>query len=83
MELLSIIIGSLLGGGHMEKDGNGCRFVFYQEKSHGEYLLWLHNKLYKLGYCKMKIPAIQTKLSIKGELRYVYRFRTFTYSSFN
>ena len=82
-ELLSILIGSLLGDGHMEKDGNGCRFAFYQEKSHGEYLLWLHQQLYNLGYCKLKIPAIQTRTSINGELRYFYRFRTFTYSSFN
>ena len=82
-ELLSILVGSLLGEGHMEKDGNGCRFAFYQEKSHGEYLLWLHKRLYNLGYCKMKIPAIQTRTTITGELRYYYRFRTFTYSSFN
>lgn len=67
----------------MERDGNGSRFCFQQEKSHGEYLLWLHNTLYQLGYCKEDIPKINTTLSSTGKLRYYYRFITFTYSSFN
>jgi hypothetical protein len=37
--ILSILVGSLLGDGTMEKDGKGSRFAFYQEKTHGEYLL--------------------------------------------
>lgn len=83
LNLLSILIGSLLGDGHMEKDGNGSRFAFYQSKKNGEYLLWLHKRLFELGYCKRELPLIQTRLNLKGELRYYYRFRTFTYSSFN
>ena len=39
LDILSILIGSLLGDGHMEKDGNGYRFAFYQSKVNGEYLL--------------------------------------------
>jgi len=83
IDLLSVLIGSLLGDGHMEKDGNGSRFSFYQSKNHGEYLLWLHKRLFELGYCKKELPLIQTRLDYKGELYYFYRFRTFTYSSFN
>lgn len=67
----------------MEKDGNGSRFVFYQGKNNGEYLLWLHQRLFELGYCKQGLPLIQTRPNHKGELCYYYRFRTFTYSSFN
>ncbi len=67
----------------MERDGKGSRFAFYQEKTHGEYLLWLHKTISSLGYCKKEIPLIQTRHGINGELRYIFRFRTFTYSSFN
>lgn len=67
----------------MEKDGNGSRFAFYQEKYNGEYLLWLHQIISSLGYCKSQIPIIQTRQGINGELRYIYRFRTYTHSSFN
>jgi hypothetical protein len=38
-EILCILIGSLLGDGTMEKDGNGSRFCFYQKGEHIEYIL--------------------------------------------
>jgi hypothetical protein len=85
IDVLSILIGSLLGEGHMEKDneGFGSRFTFFQSKCNGEYLLWLYSCLSKLGYCKKEIPLIRTKISNNNELRYYYRFRTYTFSSFN
>jgi hypothetical protein len=39
INILSVIIGCMLGDSSMEKDGNGFRFCFYQKKIHGEYLL--------------------------------------------
>jgi hypothetical protein len=85
IDVLSILIGSLLGDGNMEKDkdGYGSRFAFYQSKCNGEYLLWLHSCLSKLGYCKKEIPLIKTKIYNNNELRYYYRFTTYTFSSFN
>jgi hypothetical protein len=82
-EIICILIGSLLGDGSMEKDGNGSRFAFYQEKTNGEYLLWLHQVISSLGYCKPEIPVIQTRKGTNGQIHYIYRFRTYTYSSFN
>lgn len=83
IDVISILIGSLLGDATMEKDGNGSRFAFYQEKSHGEYLLWLHKTLFELGYCTSVIPSISSRVGVNDNIRYYYRFRTFTYSSFN
>jgi hypothetical protein len=86
-DILSILIGSLLGDGTMEKSTNGSRFVFYQAKVNGEYLLWLHNVISNLGYAKKEIPRIYSRkgspLVGLDEIRYYYRFRTFTYSSFD
>ena len=82
--ILSIIIGSLLGDGTMERYGNGSRFAFYQSKAHGEYLLWLHQTISSLGYAKTELPKLSSRVGLKkGEFRYYYRFRTFTFSSFN
>jgi ubiquinol-cytochrome c reductase cytochrome b subunit len=81
-EVLCILIGSLLGDGHIEKDGNGSRFCFYQKGEHIEYILWLHSILFKCGYCKENKPQIQSRI-INGKLSYYCRFQTFTYSSFN
>lgn len=51
-EVLCILMGSLLGDGHKEKDGNGSIFCFYQKGEHIDYVLWLHSILFKHGYCK-------------------------------
>ncbi len=85
--ILSILIGSLLGDGHMERDGNGSRFSFYQAKVNGEYLLWLHKSISELGYAKIEIPQMfcyaHKKGLLENEIRYYFRFRSFTYTSFN
>lgn len=81
-EVLSLIIGSLLGDGHMEKDALGSRLCFYQKGEHAEYVLWLHSFLLKRGYCKQDTPKIHSRI-IHGKLHYYCRFRSFTYSSLN
>lgn len=86
-DILSLIIGSLLGDGSMEKSTNGSRFVYYQAKVNGEYLLWLHQVISSLGYAKKELPILYSRKgsTLVGidEIRYYYRFRTFTYSSFD
>jgi|ERR1700677_1807616 len=83
IDILNIIIGSLLGDGTMEKDGFGSRFAYYQSKINGEYLLWLHQIISVIGYCKEDLPIIQQRKGLEGKIGYFYRFRTYTYSSFN
>jgi len=77
-DVLSIIFGSLLGDGHAERRlaGTGTRITFYQESSHIEYLLYLHNLLSNLGYCNPKIPIVGTRLGIGGKVRKTIRFGT-------
>lgn len=84
-DILSIIFGSLLGDGHAEKRANGIgtRISFFQEDIHVEYLLSLHKILACSGYCNPKIPVIMQRLGVKGKLRKVIRFSTWTYTSFN
>lgn len=83
INLLSILIGSLLGDASAEKHGNGTRIAFYQEDSHSAYLLWFHHYLAELGYCNGTIPKLVKRLGLKGKSRTIIRFKTFTYSSFN
>lgn len=84
-DVISIIFGSLLGDAHAEKrsGGAGTRFSFFQEAVHVEYLLYLHKILSELGYCNPKVPVITSRLGIKGKVRKIIRFSTWTYTSFN
>lgn len=83
IDILSIIFGSLLGDGYGEKHGNGTRICFNQEGSHKEYLLWLHKLISDLTYSNTIIPKLTKRLGNKGKIRYIIRFKTYTYSSFN
>lgn len=84
-DILHIIYGSLLGDASAEKrkGGKGTRIVFYQESSHDNYLLFLHNLIANLGYCNTNIPKIKTRISNKGKIRKFIRFSTWTYDQFN
>jgi ubiquinol-cytochrome c reductase cytochrome b subunit len=84
-DIISIIFGSLLGYGYGEKRllGVGTRFIFYQEASHVNYLMFLHKFFSELGYCDSNLPVITTRLSNKGKIRKVARFSTWSYTSFN
>jgi ubiquinol-cytochrome c reductase cytochrome b subunit len=82
-EILSILIGSLLGETIAEKHGNGTRFCFQQEHLNSHYMLWFHNYLNEKGYCKNIIPEITTRLGKNGKIRYISKFKTYTFTSFN
>jgi ubiquinol-cytochrome c reductase cytochrome b subunit len=84
-DILSILFGSLLGDAHGEKrlKGQGTRFSFFQEDSHVEYIYFLHKLISDFGYCNPKIPIVSYRLGVKGKLRKIVRFSTWTYTSFN
>jgi ubiquinol-cytochrome c reductase cytochrome b subunit len=83
LNILSVLIGSLLGDSSAEKHGEGTRFCFQQEHSNNAYLLWLHRQVADLGYCNIVTPNILTRLGKGGKVRQLSRFKTFTYASFN
>lgn len=77
-----IIVGSLLGDSYAEKRYNGTRVCFQQEAKTVEYLDALWKTFANAGYCKVKKPIVNKRIS-KEKIRYVYRFKTWTFSSFN
>lgn len=82
-DIFCILIGSLLGDAYAERHGNGTRFCFQQEHLNNRYLLWFHKHLSDLGYCASSIPKLTTRLGKGGKLRYISRFKTYTFTSFN
>ena len=45
IDIISIIVGSVLGDSHLEKRsrGVGTRIIFEQSNKNVEYLMWFHN----------------------------------------
>jgi ubiquinol-cytochrome c reductase cytochrome b subunit len=82
-DILSVITGSLLGDGHMEKHGNGSRLCFQQEFPHKSYMLWLHKFIADRGYTNTITPLTTSRIGNGGKMRYLLIFKTWTYASFN
>nr|UKQ56119.1 LAGLIDADG homing endonuclease [Taiwanofungus camphoratus]WRO45232.1 LAGLIDADG homing endonuclease [Taiwanofungus sp. YW-2023a] len=82
-DILCILMGSLLGDAYAERHGNGTRICFQQEHLNSQYLYWFHSYLSIFGYCSETTPKITTRLGKGGKLRYVSRFQTYTFASFN
>ena len=82
-DIVSILVGSLLGDGYLERHGNGCRQCFQQEQSNRGYLLAFYHYLSARCYTTSCLPKITRRIGTGGKLRYVSRFKTYTFASFN
>ena len=91
-KILSIIYGSLLGDSQAERreywteNGllkGGTRISFQQKDSNVEYLMRFWKDVSEMGYCNIKKPKMQIKIEKTGKIRRLYRFKTWTYNSFN
>jgi LAGLIDADG DNA endonuclease family/Cytochrome C oxidase subunit II, transmembrane domain len=85
-DVLSVIIGSLLGDAYANKrSGEGVRLCYRQSVKHKEYLFWLYTFFYNRGYTSNLQPRQYTRtIKIKeGKIYYGYEFNTFTFRSFS
>lgn len=81
--VLDYMIGNLLGDGSLEHRANATRFVFSQEGRNQEYLHWLHAQYATYGYCSPHMPKQHRRIGKGNTIRWVLRFRTWSYSSLN
>jgi ubiquinol-cytochrome c reductase cytochrome b subunit len=83
--VLSIIIGSILGDTHLEKrkKGLGTRIIFEQSHKNVEYLMWFHNYFSIRGYCNPKTPKLHLRIKKDNKVYYHYRVTSYTFSSLN
>ena len=85
-DVLSVIIGSLLGDAYANKrSGEGVRICYRQSIKHKEYLFWLYTFFFNRGYTSNLQPRQYTRTikSKEGKVYYGYEFNTFTFRSFS
>ena len=68
IDILSIIIGSVLGDSHLEKRnrGIGTRIKFEQSNKNVEYLMWFHSYFSTRGYCNINKPELKKRIRKNG-----------------
>ncbi|CAI2195684.1 8292_t:CDS:2, partial [Funneliformis geosporum] len=66
-DVLSLIMGSMLGDSHAERHGNGTRIRLQQESTNVEYLRWFHKFLASRGYCSTTKPKLHIRTEKGGK----------------
>lgn len=85
LNVIEVIIGNLLGNGHLEKryKGIGTRLIVEQKNQNVEYLMWLYKFFYSRGYCTSLKPKIFKRIRKHNTIYYGIKFNTYTFSSLN
>lgn len=82
-DIISVIVGNLLGDGWAEKRAGNTRFHIHMGSPNVEYLMWLHKFYSERGYCSHLTPVLKRNIGPNNKVYYSYKFRTWTYSNWN
>lgn len=83
IDILSILVGSLLGDGWGEKRSNSTRLHIHCSAKNVEYIMWLHKYLSTHGYCSLSKPKITQQIGKNGSIYHSIKIRTWSFASFN
>nr|YP_009568438.1 hypothetical protein [Drechslerella brochopaga]QBL02520.1 hypothetical protein [Drechslerella brochopaga] len=75
-DIISVLVGSLLGNGRFERLPNGG-VIFRRKSKHKEYMLWLYGFFNKKGYTN-NLTVLHKQ---QDKIYDVYQFNTFSFSS--
>lgn len=84
-DVISVLVGSILGDTHLEKrkTGIGTRIIFEQCNRNVEYIMWYHNFFATRGYCTVNKPKLKTRIKQDNKRFYQYRVSSYTFTSLN
>jgi len=84
-DVVSVLIGSILGDTHLEKriNGIGTRIIFEQSDQNVEYLMWYHNFVSTRGYCSKDKPKLIKRIKKGNKIFFQYRVSSYTFTSLN
>jgi len=83
IDVISVIIGNMLGDGWGENRAKSARFHIHMGSPNVEYLMWLHKFFSERGYCSSSTPKLARNINKGNVVYFSYKFRTWTYSSLN
>lgn len=82
-DVISTLVGNLLGNCWGEKRGGSSRFHLHMSHRNVEYLFWLQDFYAKRGYCSPTQPKLIKQLGKGGKVSFSYKIRTWSFSSLN
>ena len=82
-DVISVLVGNLLGDGHGEKRKNATRFHIHMSSRNAEYVFWLHNFFAERGYASLKKPSVAKQIGKGNSVYLSIKWRTFSFRSLN
>lgn len=82
-EVLSTLVGCLLGDSWAEKRSGSTRFQIHASSRNIEYLAWLHKFFHTRGYCSPTRPKILKHVGRAGIIYRSCKFRTWSFRNLN
>ncbi len=82
LDVISILVGSILGAGYIENRNYSFRVHFHMSSKNAEYLHWLHNFFYLRNYCSGLEPRFNKQIGKRNVVYFSFKFRTWSYTSF-
>jgi Cytochrome b/b6/petB/LAGLIDADG DNA endonuclease family len=80
-DIISVLVGSLLGDSYGERLKNGgVRFRFRQKAANKDYLFWLYNFFNIRGYCSNNLPVFYIQ-KYDDKIYKAYRFSTYGFTN--
>lgn len=83
LDIISTLVGNLLGDSWGEKRVNASRFHLHMSSRNVEYLHWLHTFFARQGYCSSEKPKMIRQIGKGGKIYFSYKMRTWSFSSLN
>ena len=83
LDVISVLVGNLLGDGHAERRGNSTRFHLHMSDKNAQYVFWLHRFFADRGYCSPTAPSIKRQIGKQNRVYFSIKFRTFSFKSLN
>lgn len=82
-DVISTLVGNLLGDCWGEKRSGSCRFHLHMSSRNVEYLFWLQKFYSERGYCSPEKPKLIKQIGKGGKIYFSYKIRTWSFSSLN
>lgn len=85
VDIISLIVGSLLGNSYMKKNksDNSIIISFVKCSNNIEYLMWFHKLLANEGFLKQKKPKLKKIIYKKNKVLYMYSIDSYNLYNLN
>lgn len=83
IDVISVLVGSLLGDGYAEKRNESTRFQIHMSSKNMEYLSWLHKFFAERGYSSPKKATVKKVIGKKNQIYFTLKFKTYSFKSLN